>query len=41
MIEEEVILVDEKDQQIGTMAKLQVHIDGKFHRAFSVFIFKN
>lgn len=41
MIEEEVILVDEKDQQIGTMAKLQVHIEGKFHRAFSVFIFNS
>lgn len=41
MIEEEVILVDEKDQQIGTMAKLQVHIEGKFHRALSVFIFNS
>lgn len=41
MIEEEIILVDKKDQQIGTMAKLQVHIEGEFHRAFSVFIFNS
>lgn len=41
MIEEEVILVDEKDQQIGTMPKLRAHIEGKLHRAFSVFIFNH
>ncbi|KIO78687.1 isopentenyl-diphosphate delta-isomerase [Pedobacter lusitanus] len=39
MIEEEVILVDKTDQPVGTMPKLQAHIEGKLHRAFSVFIF--
>lgn len=39
--EEEVILVDEKDQQIGTMPKLRAHIEGKLHRAFSIFIFNH
>lgn len=39
MMEEEVILVDHYDRPIGTMPKLQAHIEGKLHRAFSVFIF--
>jgi isopentenyl-diphosphate delta-isomerase len=39
MKEEEVILVNENDQAIGTMPKLKAHIEGKLHRAFSVFIF--
>ncbi|MBB2149143.1 isopentenyl-diphosphate Delta-isomerase [Pedobacter sp. LMG 31462] len=39
--EEMVILVDEHDHPIGTMPKLEAHIAGKFHRAFSVFIFNN
>lgn len=39
MIEEEVILVTENDQPTGTMPKLEAHIQGKLHRAFSVFIF--
>ena len=34
----EVILVNEKDEQVGTMEKLQAHIEGRLHRAFSVFI---
>jgi isopentenyl-diphosphate Delta-isomerase len=34
-----VILVDEKDQPIGTMGKLEVHQKALLHRAFSVFIF--
>ena len=38
MIEEQVILVNEKDEQIGTMPKLQAHEKGVLHRAFSVFI---
>lgn len=41
MIEEEVILVDNNDQPLGTMPKLQAHIEGKLHRAFSVFIFNH
>lgn len=36
---EKVILVDEQDRQIGTMEKLQAHLEAKLHRAFSVFIF--
>ena len=39
MAEELVILVDEHDQEIGSMGKLEVHQKGLLHRAFSVFIF--
>lgn len=35
----EVILVDEQDRPVGTEEKLQAHVDGKLHRAFSVFLF--
>lgn len=38
---EQVILVNENDQAIGIMEKLQVHKEGKLHRAFSVFIFND
>jgi len=38
MIEEQVILVNEKDEQIGTMPKLEAHEKAVLHRAFSVFI---
>ena len=38
-MEEQVILVDEHDREIGTDAKLSAHAAGKLHRAFSVFIF--
>ena len=39
---EEVILVDEDDNQIGTEEKLKAHMDGgKLHRAVSVFIFNS
>lgn len=41
MQEEQVILVDEKDDPIGTMGKLEVHQQGLLHRAFSVFIFND
>lgn len=34
-----VILVNENDQEIGTKDKLQAHLDGNLHRAFSIFIF--
>lgn len=34
-----VILVDEHDIEIGYMEKMEAHIEGKLHRAFSVFIF--
>lgn len=38
-MEERVILVDENDVQIGTEGKMQAHIDGALHRAFSIFVF--
>ncbi|MBS1596800.1 MAG: isopentenyl-diphosphate Delta-isomerase [Bacteroidetes bacterium] len=38
-MEQEVILVDEQDQQVGVMEKMEVHRKGLLHRAFSVFIF--
>jgi isopentenyl-diphosphate delta-isomerase len=41
MIEEHVILVNEKDEQIGTMPKLEAHEKALLHRAFSVFIFND
>jgi isopentenyl-diphosphate delta-isomerase len=33
------ILVDEDDSAIGYMPKLETHIAGKLHRAFSIFIY--
>jgi len=41
MIEENVILVDEMDNQIGLMPKLEAHEKAVLHRAFSVFIFNS
>lgn len=41
IIKEEVILVDDNDQQIGTMEKMEAHEKGLLHRAFSVFIFND
>lgn len=38
---EEVVLVDELDQVIGTSEKLEAHKTGQLHRAFSVFIFNH
>ena len=39
--EEQVILVNEKDEQIGLMPKQEAHEKGVLHRAFSVFIFND
>jgi isopentenyl-diphosphate delta-isomerase len=36
---EHVILVDENDQQIGLMEKIEAHEKALLHRAFSVFVF--
>jgi isopentenyl-diphosphate delta-isomerase len=36
-----VILVDEQDNDIGVMEKLQAHEQGLLHRAFSIFIFND
>jgi isopentenyl-diphosphate delta-isomerase len=42
MFEKEyVTLVDENDNDIGVMEKLEAHQKGLLHRAFSVFIFNN
>ena len=38
MKEENVILVNEKDEQIGLMRKLEAHEKAVLHRAFSVFV---
>ena len=35
----EVILVNEHDEELGSMEKLEAHIQGKLHRAFSVLVF--
>jgi len=36
---EKVILVNEMDQEVGAMEKMQAHEEAAMHRAFSVFIF--
>jgi isopentenyl-diphosphate delta-isomerase len=41
MNKEYVILVDNQDNDIGVMEKLQAHQEGLLHRAFSVFIFND
>ncbi|WP_048331315.1 isopentenyl-diphosphate Delta-isomerase [Bizionia psychrotolerans] len=41
MIEEQVILVNENDEQIGLMGKMEAHEKALLHRAFSVFVFND
>ena len=41
MEEEKVILVNELDEQIGLMPKMEAHEKALLHRAFSVFIFND
>ncbi|MFI1745744.1 isopentenyl-diphosphate Delta-isomerase [Thalassobellus sediminis] len=41
MKEEKVILVNEKNQQIGLMPKMEAHEKALLHRAFSVFVFND
>ena len=41
MQEEKVILVDKNDNQIGLMPKMEAHINGVLHRAFSIIIFNS
>ncbi len=41
MVEEKVILVNEFDEQIGLMSKLEAHEKAVLHRAFSVFVFND
>lgn len=37
----DVILVDEQDNAVGTMGKIEVHEKAALHRAFSIFIFND
>ena len=41
MTEENVILVNENDEQIGLMPKMEAHEKAVLHRAFSVFVFND
>ncbi len=41
MSKEYVILVDENDQKIGLMEKMEAHEKALLHRAFSVFVFND
>lgn len=41
MTEEQVILVNENNEQVGTMPKLEAHEKAMLHRAFSVFVFND
>lgn len=38
-MEEQLILVDEHDNEVGTMGKLEAHKRGLLHRCFSIFVF--
>lgn len=40
-MEEQVVLVDEHDNVLGTMPKMEAHEKALLHRAFSVFVFNN
>jgi isopentenyl-diphosphate delta-isomerase len=39
--EEKIILVDEHDEMIGIMDKMEAHRQGLLHRAFSIYIFNS
>ena len=41
MKEEKVILVNERDEPLGTMEKMEAHEKALLHRAFSVFVFND
>lgn len=38
-MEDQIILVDASDKQVGVAGKLEAHQKGQLHRAFSVFVF--
>ena len=40
-LQEQVVLVDMNDQKIGCMEKMRAHEEGRLHRAFSVFLYKD
>lgn len=37
-MEERVVLVDENDAEVGTLEKQRAHLEGRLHRALSVFV---
>lgn len=39
MMAEQLILVDAQDRELGIGEKLQTHLEGALHRAFSIFVF--
>lgn len=39
MATEQLILVDAQDRELGVKEKLEAHVEGALHRAFSVFVF--
>ena len=41
MATQHVILVNENDEPIGMMEKMEAHLQAKLHRAFSVFLFNS
>lgn len=41
MQRDKVILVDQNDLEIGTIDKMEAHVKGLLHRAFSVFLFNS
>lgn len=41
MTQQLVVLVDQNDNDLGTMEKMKAHIEGILHRAFSIFIFNS
>lgn len=41
MLQEEIVLVDRDDNEIGIAEKLETHRRGDLHRAFSVLIWDN
>ncbi|QSE96045.1 isopentenyl-diphosphate Delta-isomerase [Fulvivirga lutea] len=38
---EEVVLVNPKDDEVGTMEKMEAHLNGVLHRAFSVLVYNS
>lgn len=40
-MEEQVVLVDSRDNEVGTAPKLQAHQEARLHRAISVFLFND
>jgi isopentenyl-diphosphate Delta-isomerase len=40
-VQEQLILVDERDEAVGVEEKITAHLNGALHRAFSIFIFNS